>query len=271
MGRALIKLRGEVGDTLLPVQVHCDDNYSTAWGNKRKSFYSVPGYPTYVFDGTTRFIGAEYSDEQQYNKIKDNYETRREKATDVTVQMWAEQSADDEHIWTVTAKIGIEQGGSAKDIRVHILQLQDNYPSGNHYINCFIAAMPQQDVHLEAGETTELSHTFTIAEKFWDEQETREKIRFATFAQTKKDKYPAEIYNAGVMNYPFNPPPWEKGDTNCDGSVDFGDIDPFVTALTSQSDYESQYPDCEYLNADMNGDGAVDFADIDPFVDRLTD
>lgn len=56
------------------------------------------------------------------------------------------------------------------------------------------------------------------------------------------------------------------GDTNCDGSVDFGDINPFVTALSGQSAYEAAYPDCDWLSADCNDDGVIDFADINAFV-----
>ena len=60
-----------------------------------------------------------------------------------------------------------------------------------------------------------------------------------------------------------------RGDMNCDGSVDFNDIDPFVTALISRDDYESQYPDCDWLNGDIDESGAVDFNDIDGFVECL--
>jgi hypothetical protein len=63
---------------------------------------------------------------------------------------------------------------------------------------------------------------------------------------------------------------WKKGDLDCDGQVNFGDINPFVLALTGREQYERQYPDCEWLNADCNGDGTVDFGDINPFVDLLT-
>jgi hypothetical protein len=61
------------------------------------------------------------------------------------------------------------------------------------------------------------------------------------------------------------------GDLNCDGSVDFNDIDAFVTALISQEDYEAAYPWCLYAHADINGDGSVDFNDIDGFVECLID
>ena len=61
-----------------------------------------------------------------------------------------------------------------------------------------------------------------------------------------------------------------RGDMNCDGSVDFDDIDGFVLALTSRDSYETEYPDCNYLNADVNCDEQVDFDDIDGFVACVT-
>lgn len=60
------------------------------------------------------------------------------------------------------------------------------------------------------------------------------------------------------------------GDLNCDGVIDFGDINPFVAALSGQAGYESQYPDCEWMNADCNGDDLVDFQDINAFVALLS-
>jgi glucose/arabinose dehydrogenase/plastocyanin len=59
------------------------------------------------------------------------------------------------------------------------------------------------------------------------------------------------------------------GDMNCNGTVDFDDINPFVTALVSRAGYEARYPDCLWLNGDCNDDGSVDFDDIKPFVALL--
>ena len=61
-------------------------------------------------------------------------------------------------------------------------------------------------------------------------------------------------------------PTYVPGDCNCDGYVDFFDIDAFVLALNDLAGYGTAYPDCNPLNADCNGDGAVDFFDIDAFV-----
>ena len=63
--------------------------------------------------------------------------------------------------------------------------------------------------------------------------------------------------------------PGITGDLNCDGMVNFGDINPFVLALTGPAAYQSAFPGCRWLNADCNGDGVVNFADINPFVALL--
>ena len=60
------------------------------------------------------------------------------------------------------------------------------------------------------------------------------------------------------------------GDMNCDGVINFADINPFVLALTGQAAYEAAFPSCRWLNADVNGDSQVNFADINPFVAKLT-
>jgi hypothetical protein len=60
------------------------------------------------------------------------------------------------------------------------------------------------------------------------------------------------------------------GDLNCDATVDFGDINPFVLALTDPGAYEASYPACPFENGDINADGSVDFGDINPFVRLLS-
>lgn len=67
-------------------------------------------------------------------------------------------------------------------------------------------------------------------------------------------------FRVGTLQAPVS------GDTNCDGYVDFGDINPFVQVLTTGEGYPGCWPE----NADINGDGSVDFADINPFVELLT-
>ena len=65
-------------------------------------------------------------------------------------------------------------------------------------------------------------------------------------------------------------PAWPPGDMNCDATVDFGDINPFVLALSNPTVYGQTYPGCPILNGDINGDGTFDFGDINPFVALLS-
>lgn len=59
------------------------------------------------------------------------------------------------------------------------------------------------------------------------------------------------------------------GDLNCDGQIDFEDINPFVLHLSNYAAWQAEFPNCNPLNGDINGDGTygqASFEDINPFV-----
>jgi hypothetical protein len=59
----------------------------------------------------------------------------------------------------------------------------------------------------------------------------------------------------------------DSADMDCDGTVDFWDIDPFVMAVISRSTYEYYYGGwCRWLNGDLDLDGEVGFDDIPGFI-----
>jgi hypothetical protein len=63
------------------------------------------------------------------------------------------------------------------------------------------------------------------------------------------------------------------GDLNCDGKIDFGDINPFVQYLSNYTGWQATYPSCNPLNGDINSDGTYgqgSFGDINPFVSLLS-
>jgi hypothetical protein len=69
----------------------------------------------------------------------------------------------------------------------------------------------------------------------------------------------------------YVPPVVVPGDLNCDGTVDFGDINPFVLYMSNFAAWQAAYIDCPPANGDINGDGLYpDFGDINPFVALLT-
>ncbi len=63
------------------------------------------------------------------------------------------------------------------------------------------------------------------------------------------------------------------GDLNCDGVINFGDINPFVSYLSNFTAWQAQFPGCDARNGDINCDGvfgASSFGDINPFVTIMT-
>jgi len=80
----------------------------------------------------------------------------------------------------------------------------------------------------------------------------------------------AATFNGGQDVWYLRVPPFLLGDLDCDGLVDFVDINPFVLALTNPAGYAQAHPGCSIDNGDINMDGLVDFGDINPFVWLLT-
>ncbi len=78
--------------------------------------------------------------------------------------------------------------------------------------------------------------------------------------------------NPGAVAYPIiaigviDAPAFERGDANCDGSVDFFDIDPFLEALFDPIGYAAVYCGGSTDTVDVDCSGGVDFFDIDPFL-----
>jgi hypothetical protein len=84
-----------------------------------------------------------------------------------------------------------------------------------------------------------------------------------------------EPENRPVLTIDYVSPPCAgdvRGDSNCDGGVDFNDIDCFVAALIGEESWTSCAGDvtCDYVCVnDVNQDASVDFNDIDGFVECL--
>ena len=60
------------------------------------------------------------------------------------------------------------------------------------------------------------------------------------------------------------------GDMNVDGWLNFGDINPFVLAMSDPTTYMREFKVHPVIRGDINSDGVLDFADINPFVALLT-
>ena len=73
----------------------------------------------------------------------------------------------------------------------------------------------------------------------------------------------------GTLSFTVRLWPACHGDMNCDGRVNYADLNLFVEALAGESAWNQNHPGCPWLNADCNHDDNVTFADIDPFVALL--
>jgi hypothetical protein len=69
----------------------------------------------------------------------------------------------------------------------------------------------------------------------------------------------------GTTCTPNDCPPC-TGDLNCDGTVNFGDINPFVLILSNFQVWQQTYSGCPWQNGDIDGNGSPGFEDINPFV-----
>jgi hypothetical protein len=75
----------------------------------------------------------------------------------------------------------------------------------------------------------------------------------------------ADFHFNVTLRYLHNP--FQCADMNNDGSVNFGDINPFVLALQGDAAFYQRYPNGIWTAGDINEDGFVDFDDLNPFID----
>lgn len=271
-GPALDWMMDAYPDTFVLAQIHTAPSArTTPWGTARISFYSVPAVPAAWFDGVDDYVGAfgwdpndfPYGDPNaNYEVYEAAYLARRATPTDVTISLSAVKVSETNRY--VSALVGIEGGGQGKTLRIQMVQVLDHWPAVATYCrNGVRQGATAQDITLGPGQQTTVTNTFTLGD---DSLADEGNAKFVVWAQEPNSTGPAEVYNAAFVTGPFQ---YLAGDTNCDGIITYGDINPFVLAISGQSAYESAYPTCRWLNADCNADSTVTYGDINPFVGAL--
>ena len=192
-------------DTFAAVQIHVGDGFATSWGNARDNFYGVTGTPTAWFDGVLDAEGAYQSNSQMYNWYRSKYLQRRGVATDVTIALTGEQVSGP--TYTMEATVCIESGGSAKTMRLYMVQVLDYWPmsfeGGNSYSrNGFKQAASWEDFSLRPGqECAVVQRTFTFDSRSWSSPND---IKVIAWAQRPYSSGPAEVFQAAVAVWPFD-------------------------------------------------------------------
>jgi hypothetical protein len=273
-------------DTFAFVQMHYGDSYGTSFGNSRWSFYQCTGTPTSIFDGLLKRVGS-----QSYTTYRNDYLTRWGAPTDVTIQVGA--LPPDTQTTEIHAEVCIESGGSTKTMRVYMVEVLDHYPStALWHRNCFRQAASTQTVTLAPGECQEIVRTFSFNSS--PDWANKEDMKIIVWAQKPQTFWPAEVYNAAVMPWPFTPwelygdfdddddidevdatmfidtcftgpgggvpPGCEVGDFDRDDDIDCDDWAAFKLAWTGPPEYPPFFVDCD---EDCNGNSIADEWDIE--------
>jgi hypothetical protein len=269
-GEALGQLQDEYPEELALLQIHYyDPPYTIPWGTAR--FYSYPNHPSIPdawFDGVLQKLGA---DQNVYWVYLDMFNARQAVPTDVTVEIGGVQI--DGPTFAFQVRVSLAADGVGKPVRVYLIRALDHFPAGGpSFRNCLREAAPTEDITLVPGQHQIIERTMTFDGTSWAHQPD---IRMLAWVQLPLDSGVREVYQAEMASWPFSPLPplYDVGDINCDGTVGFSDINPFVLYLSQFTLWQEIFAGCPPTVGDINGDGTYgqeSFGDINPFVELLS-
>ena len=117
-------------DTFVLVQIHTGGTAYILWGGQRAVFYGLEGTPTAWINGIYERIGGG-TVSGLFSAYRTYYNNAMAQSTDVTIDLAAEPVGGTSYL--VQANVCIEAGGVGKTMRVHMVQVQDNYPNPPTY------------------------------------------------------------------------------------------------------------------------------------------
>src|SRR5512147_1167460 len=155
--------------TFTLVQIHTSDASPygiPTWGG-RAGFYGITGTPTAVFDGSLWEVG-DGSAQGAYSAYLGDYNQRRAAPTDVTLTATGVPGSA-EHSFNIYTRVCLEEGGTAKTMRIYMAQVLDRY--GCSYCRyTFMQAATIQDVTLQPGQCYVVIRVFALNDTSWNNQ-----------------------------------------------------------------------------------------------------
>ncbi len=229
--------------TFVAVEYHWPlslDGYGTVWGDSRGySFYRVGGTPDAWFDGLVENSGSYQHIPSDYNRYNNTYLSRRAVSTDVTIDLGGMPQSGS--TYTIQAQVCLEPSGTAKTMRIYIVQVLDNWPASPSYSrNTFKQAAATEVVSLNPGDCATITRTMTFDST---SMANAQDIKIIAWAQANLNSAPAAVYQAAEMGWPFP-------SLDCDGNGILDDVD--------LADCDGS-PWC----SDCNSNGILDVCDID--------
>ncbi|UCD75812.1 MAG: hypothetical protein JSV91_02620 [Phycisphaerales bacterium] len=230
----------------MAIQQHLSDAYECQWNWDRWNYYDGYYIPRVQVDGLYGLVGW---DEANYDSLEEDMNERLLVPTDVTIELYGEVLRD--QAYKVTVVLGVEDGGEAKTVRLHLFNVLWDYPAATdgRYNNCVREGWELGDFGLTPGGTVTVEHTFNFDNVSWNRQED---IRIGAYVHdpVTPPPYSAEVFQAEMVAWPLDPPGC-KGDVNADEWVDIDDI---FDVLAHWGEGAGQY--------DVNNDGMVDIDDV---------
>ena|GEM_PF-970998 len=192
---------------------------TTFWGGQRQAHYGTASTPDVYFDGVTRLLGGGSTVPAHFNDQETAFLARRGTPTDVTIDLSAIEVSGLQY--EITANVCIEAGGTAKTMRVFIVQDLDWYPTTpTYYRNAFREPASTytgsyEDITLNPGECQQVVKTIDLNITGGIE----DNIKLVAWAQEPTTGLGSEAYQAAITVWPF------MADCNGNGIPDECDID----------------------------------------------
>lgn len=236
-------------DTFIGIQLHLNDSWEVSWSARRGSFYGVSGYPDAWFDGIVERSGTYTNDPQAYDYYNSARAARAAVPTDVAMTLSVVRVAEDTFDVTATVR---NESGSSMDLKAHIPQVLDYYPStsDDHYRNCVMDCLSSVNFTVAAGDSYVFERQFQLTGDSWT---NREDVKFIGFVREQATSGPAEVHNSTQLPWPF----YLDGDVDRDGDVEISDLAAMLAA------YGTCDGDADYVpEADFNWDQCITLADL---------
>ncbi|HNQ22041.1 MAG TPA: hypothetical protein PKK06_03000 [Phycisphaerae bacterium] len=195
VGETLSQLMDAYPDSFALVQEHFGDSYAIPWGTQRASFYGVGFVPTTWFSGVVSLPGV-----WSYAQYESHLLALLATPTDMHIELVAEPIGPANY--RVQARVCMDLDGTARNMRIHIVQVLDHWPSSpSYHRNGLKQASASQDIYLTPGGCQVVMRQFAFDAESWA---NRNDIKIIAWAQEPTSAAPAEVYNAAVMAWPFN-------------------------------------------------------------------